>query len=141
MRMNIRPNSKLIFKKISVCIIVLSVILLSFNSPPTSQASESESIDTDMEFFILEIPNSVGEGFEPHILVGPGIDGNEWLYIDSPTGLGSQLSGNLWISKDGGLTWEFKETGRPPINYGGSGDSYRQAVAPDWSYSWRRANV
>ncbi len=105
-------------------LLLLLCITASFSSSQDYINSESVSIDKDIEFFTLELPDSVGEGFEPHIVVGPGIDGEEWLYIDSPTGLGSQLSGNLWISKDGGYTWEFKETGRPPINYGGSGDSY-----------------
>jgi PKD repeat protein len=79
---------------------------------------------------VKELENSVEGGFEPHILAGPGIDGNEWFYIDSPTGLGSGESGNLWISKDGGETWEKKNTGRQSINLGGSGDSYT-AVASD----------
>lgn len=114
--------------KLKVFTIACLIVLLCIpNGPSSSQDyinSDSVSTDTDIEFFVLAVPDSVGEGFEPHILVGPGIDGQEWLYIDSPTGLGSQLSGNLWISQDGGYTWDFKETGRPPINYGGSGDSY-----------------
>jgi PKD repeat protein len=122
--MNKNTYSGDITEKISALVVVSLVLLLSFTIIPSSEGSESESIETDIEFFVLELPDSVGEGFEPHILAGPGIDGEEWLYIDSPTGLGSQLSGNLWISRDGGYTWDFKETGRPPINYGGSGDSY-----------------
>lgn len=114
--------------RLKAFIVVCLIILLSISSNPSSSQdyinSDSLTRKTDIEFFVLQLPDSVGEGFEPHILVGPGIDGEEWLYIDSPTGLGSGLSGNLWISKDGGFTWEFKETGRPPINYGGSGDSY-----------------
>jgi hypothetical protein len=117
-------------EKLKAFFVTCIIILMSITGFPFNTVGDdyvtSESIirDKDIEFFVLEVPDSVGEGFEPHILVGPGIDGNEWLYIDSPTGLGSQLSGNLWISRDGGFTWEFKETGRPPINYGGSGDSY-----------------
>lgn len=127
--MNPTPASGKAFRKIKVFMIVTFVLLFSIiNIPlsPNSRAGDAETTSTnvDIEFFVLQLPDSVGEGFEPHILVGPGIDGEEWLYIDSPTGLGSQLSGNLWISQDGGYTWEFKETGRPPINYGGSGDSY-----------------
>ena len=128
--MRVRPSANRISNKIKAFAVVIFVLLLGFNFPSTISAqpdyitSESEIIGKDMEFFVLEVPGSQGEGFEPHILVGPGIDGEEWLYIDSPTGLGSSLSGNLWISKDGGYTWEFKETGRPPTNYGGSGDSY-----------------
>ncbi|UCE73569.1 MAG: PKD domain-containing protein [Methanomassiliicoccales archaeon] len=125
---NLRHSSLTKSKKIIPFTLACLIILMyNLSGPSNSQdeiISESESIETDIEFLVLEVPDSVGEGFEPHILVGPGIDGQEWLYIDSPTGLGSGLSGNLWISKDGGYTWEFKETGRPPINYGGSGDSY-----------------
>jgi hypothetical protein len=118
------------YNKIKIFMLVCTILLLSIaDIPPVISQdedliSESVSIETDIEFFVLELPNSIEGGFEPHILFGPGIDGNEWLYIDSPTGLGSGLSGNLWISKDGGYTWEFKETGRPPNNMGGSGDSY-----------------
>ncbi len=124
------PASGKILKRTKIFMLVCLILLLSITDNPsvTSQeediTSESVSIDTDIEFFVLELPNSIEGGFEPHILVGPGIDGEEWLYIDSPTGLGSGLSGNLWISKDGGYTWEFKHTGRPPNNMGGSGDSY-----------------
>ena len=109
---------------------MIMTLLLSLNSifNTTGQDeytnSESIAVDREMEFYTMEIPGGQGGGFEPHILVAPGTDGSEWLYIDSPTGLGSSLSGNLWISTDGGYTWEFKETGRPPINYGASGDSY-----------------
>lgn len=123
--MNKNGESWKITSRITALVVFGLVLLLSFNTIPTSEGSESKSVETDIEFFVLELPDSVGEGFEPHILAGPGYGtDDEWLYIDSPTGLGSQLSGNLWISKDGGFTWEFKETGRPPINYGGSGDSY-----------------
>ncbi len=126
-----RPSiSKKRLVNINALAVGFLVIILSFicsNSTFGQEeytSSKSKSIQTDIEFFVLEIPGSVEGGFEPHILVGPGIDGEEWLYIDSPTGLGSQLSGNLWISKDGGETWGFKETGRQPTNWGGSGDSY-----------------
>ena len=111
--------------------VIVFLLMLLFTIDPINNSAEdeyttSEAIteDRDIEFFTMMVPGSEGEGFEPNIVAGPGIDGTEWLYLDSPTGLGSQLSGNLWISKDGGYTWEFKETGRPPINYGGSGDSY-----------------
>jgi PKD repeat protein len=130
LNMNPRPGKP---SKLSVFTVAFLFLLLCIMSGPSSSLdyvnSDSVSSETDMEFFVLAIPDSVGEGFEPHILVGPGIDGEEWLYIDSPTGLGSQLSGNLWISQDGGYTWDFKETGRPPINYGGSGDSYTAVFA------------
>ncbi len=116
--------------KVTTFMMVFLLMLLSAIDPIINSAQDeyttSEAIteDRDIEFFTMMVPGSEGEGFEPNIVAGPGIDGTEWLYLDSPTGLGSQLSGNLWISKDGGYTWEFKETGRPPINYGGSGDSY-----------------
>jgi hypothetical protein len=134
-RMSVRPTSQKMTGKIKAIIVVISILLLGLNLTSSISAeedyttSETQLVEREMDYFVTEVPGSAGEGFEPHILVGPGIDGNEWLYLDSPTGLGSQLSGNLWISKDGGFTWEFKETGRPPINYGGSGDSYIAAFS------------
>ncbi|UCE37782.1 MAG: PKD domain-containing protein [Thermoplasmata archaeon] len=122
---NSSSNQSSVLKAITV--VSLLLLFSTFSAPSSSTDyinSKSKTEEDEIEFFVLEIPDSVGEGFEPHILVGPGIDGEEWLYIDSPTGLGSGLSGNLWISKDGGDTWEFKQTGRPPTNWGGSGDSY-----------------
>jgi hypothetical protein len=128
--MSVRPAADKMTIQIKSYIVIILILLLGLNLPSTFSAedeyttSESELIETDMDFFVMEIPGSQGEGFEPHILVGPGTDGSEWLYLDSPTGLGSGLSGNLWLSTDGGYTWDFKETGRPPSNSGGSGDSY-----------------
>lgn len=128
--MIVRPSANRNFIKLKTFTVVTLVLLLFFNIPsplsadPDYITSESEIVEKDMGFFTMEIPGSQGEGFEPHILVGPGTDGSEWLYIDSPTGLGSGLSGNLWISTDGGYSWDFKATGRPPGNTGGSGDSY-----------------
>jgi hypothetical protein len=87
------------------------------------------STDT-MTFFVTEVPDSVGGGFEPHILAAPGIDGREWYYIDSPTGLGSQESGWLWVSKDWGQSWTFLSKGIVSGSWAGSGDSYT-AVASD----------
>jgi PKD repeat protein len=128
--MQVRSTIKGRILKIKSFTFVILILLLGFNlsslvsSEDKYTNSESILVDREMDYFVTEVPGSDGEGFEPHILVGPGIDGNEWLYLDSPTGLGSGLSGNLWVSKDGGFSWEFKETGLPPINYGGSGDSY-----------------
>jgi PKD repeat protein len=85
------------------------------------------NVHKKIDFYVAAIENSVGEGFEPHIIAGPGIDGNEWYYIDSPTGLGGGQSGNLWISKDFGETWEPHPYGRNAL---GSGDSYT-AIARD----------
>ncbi|MCI0497503.1 MAG: glycoside hydrolase, partial [Thermoplasmata archaeon] len=83
----------------------------------------------NLAFFVNEIPDSEDGGFEPHVIVGPGPDGTgEVLYIDSPNGLASQLSGNLWRSDDGGNTWEIKP--KDFGNMGASGDSYT-AVASD----------
>ncbi len=74
-------------------------------------------------------------GFEPHILAGPGIDGNIWYYYDSPSGLVSKgteypenqhIPGNLWVSKDLGYTWEYKQKTVLEGIYspGGSGDTF-----------------
>jgi len=98
----------------------------AFAEPASSMEMPDEG-HRSIEFHTAEIPGSVGGGFEPHICAGMGYDGREWLYVDSPTGwLGGQ-SGNLWISKDHGETWEEHPYGR---NAGGSGDSYT-AIAKD----------
>ncbi len=82
-------------------------------------------VETEREFTVMQLPRpSVGTrggGFEPHILAGPGIDGNQWYYVDSPTGLGNTQGGNLWISKDHGETWEWYDK---DSLLGTSGDSY-----------------
>jgi hypothetical protein len=114
--------------------IALSIfLLLSFNlffpissqniNEPGYENNQHENID----FYVASIPDSAGEGFEPHIIAGPGIDGKEWYYIDSPTGMGGGQSGNLWISKNYGETWEPHPYGRNAL---GSGDSYT-AIAKD----------
>ncbi|HID74285.1 MAG TPA: PKD domain-containing protein, partial [Thermoplasmata archaeon] len=58
-------------------------------------------------------------------LAGLGIDGNQWYYVDSPTGLGNAegQGGNLWISKDHGVTWEWCDKDMA-TGTGRSGDSY-----------------
>jgi hypothetical protein len=128
--MRLKFVSKKMPGKTKVCKVVSLIVLLLISSFPYNSISQehelsrSVCINKEIEFFVLELPDSVGGGFEPHILAGPSIDGEEWLYIDSPRGFGSQLSGNLWISKDGGYSWEFKQTGRGSINQGWSGDSY-----------------
>jgi len=117
----------------------LPFLLLILMSSPTvvlvqndagAQAADGSvgpTVHKDIKLFVSQVPGSEGGGFEPHIAAGPGIDGTEWIYIDSPTGwLGGQ-SGNLWISKDHGETWEPHPYGR---NAGGSGDSYT-AIAKD----------
>jgi hypothetical protein len=91
-------------------------------------APENEGIiPKKLDFFLTTIEGSEGEGFEPHVIAGPGIDGEEWYYIDSPTGIGGGQSGNFWISKDQGETWEPNPYGRNAL---GSGDSYT-AIAKD----------
>lgn len=79
----------------------------------------------ERDYLVETLPQSVGQGFEPHILAGPGKDGTEWLYVDTPTGLGSSdgQGGNLWISKDHGVTWEWYDKDMA-IGTGRSGDSY-----------------
>ena len=78
------------------------------------------------DYNVIEVPNSVGGGFEPHILAAPGVDGKEWLYIDSPTGVGPTApSGNLFISKDHGKTWaNHQDKGANHRTVLGSGDTY-----------------
>ena len=96
---------------------------------PGEGARTVNATDT-MTFSVAEVPNSVGGGFEPHILAAPGVDGRQWIYIDSPTGLGSKKSGNLYISKDAGDTWAYSTKGIVSGSWIGSGDSYT-AVAKD----------
>jgi hypothetical protein len=116
---------------LSISISILLLIPSIFISPITSQTSAEIQIESSIhdyiDFNVSAVPDSVGGGFEPHIIAGPGIDGTEWYYIDSPTGLGGGQSGNLWISKDHGDTWEPHPYGR---NAAGSGDSYT-AIAKD----------
>jgi hypothetical protein len=115
--------------------LILTVFILfspMFNVQVSAQDDNSANIVDgavyeSIDFFVGEIENSAGEGFEPHILAGPGIDGGEWYYIDSPTGMGGGQSGNLWISRDYGVTWGPFPYGRNAL---GSGDSYT-AVAKD----------
>jgi hypothetical protein len=108
------------------------LILPTINIQPISAQNSGSykvppSTERPLDFYVAQLENSVGEGFEPHIIAGPGIDGEEWYYIDSPTGLGGGQSGNLWISKDYGDTWEPHPYGRNAL---GSGDSYT-AIAKD----------
>jgi PKD repeat protein len=113
-------------RKICVVVICTLVVLVSIMTPSLGQDEEEgynpqQNTYRELDFFVDELDNSMGGGFEPHIIAGPGVDGAEWYYIDSPTGLLGGDSGNLWISKDYGETWEFKPYGS---NIGGSGDSY-----------------
>ncbi|MDD5503144.1 MAG: PKD domain-containing protein [Candidatus Thermoplasmatota archaeon] len=97
---------------------------LAFLIAPAQSATAAAAIHTEMQFFVTQISDAAGAGFEPHIIAGPGIDGKEWLYTDSPTGLASGSGGNLWISKDGGMTWAFVSKVPGGTNPGGSGDTY-----------------
>jgi len=111
-----------IITSIALSILFLATLMSSLTALQPSPAG-GETTRTGIDFYVTEIPDSVRGGFEPHVIAGPGVDGKEWFYIDSPTGLGSQKSGNLWISRDKGLTWEFKP--KDPVgNFGESGDSY-----------------
>ncbi len=98
----------------------------------TAGAEDAAVIDANstMRFFVVEVPDSVGGGFEPHILAAPGVDGRQWYYVDSPTGLGSKQSGDLYVSKDYGQTWAFRPKGVISGSWAGSGDSY-SAVTKD----------
>ncbi len=87
----------------------------------STEIGREVTIHDTLDFLVSEVPDSTGEGFEPHIIAGPGITGEEWIYIDSPTGIGGGQSGNLWISKDHGESWESHSYGRNAL---GSGDSY-----------------
>jgi len=88
------------------------------------EAAEIIDANSTMRFFVVEVPDSVGGGFEPHILAAPGVDGRQWYYVDSPTGLGSKQSGDLYVSKDFGQTWTFRPKGIVSGSWAGSGDSY-----------------
>jgi hypothetical protein len=112
-----------------VALFMLGLLLVqgvsSFLSPPPSvAAAENETAVSAGDYQVIEVPNSVGGGFEPHILAAPSIEGREWIYIDSPTGLGSGQSGNLYISKDHGDTWTPNLKGIIVSSALGSGDSY-----------------
>jgi PKD repeat protein len=114
-------------RKICALIISIMVVLVTIMTPSMGQDDEQyinpeQNTYRELDFFVSELPNSKGGGFEPHIIAGPGVGGSgEWYYIDSPTGLLGGDSGNLWISTDYGETWQFKPYGS---NIGGSGDSY-----------------
>ncbi len=85
-------------------------------------SASGELVEQDIDYHVDMVEGSEGEGFEPHILAGPGIDGTEWYYIDSPTGLGGTQGGNLFISKDHGDTWQWYD--KDTALAGSSGDSY-----------------
>lgn len=122
---------------LTVAVLALLLVPLPTSSAeatlgPRNGAEEARSLNvTDtMTFFVTEVPDSVGGGFEPHILAAPGVDGKEWYYVDSPTGLGSKQSGDLWVSKDYAASWEHRTKGVISGSWAGSGDSYT-AVARD----------
>lgn len=119
--------------KKALCLILLTYFLIStVSSVVYAQDDENPIVPDegevrvwkDVDYYIQELPNSIGGGFEPHVMAGPSPGGaEEWYYIDSPTGIGPGGNyGNLWISKDGGYTWEDKT--RQGSNALGSGDTY-----------------
>jgi len=120
-------------RRVTARLLAFSVLLLLLPAPgpvaSTGRAADVESAEvlnatSSMRFFVTEVPDSVGGGFEPHILAAPGVDGRQWYYVDSPTGLGSQESGWLYVSKDYGQTWAFRSKGIVSGSWAGSGDSY-----------------
>jgi len=100
-----------------------------------SAGSEAVVEVVDKDFHVMVIPDSYEEGFEPHILAGPSIDGQQWYYVDSPTGLGNAngQGGNLWISKDHGETWAWYDKDMA-TGTGRSGDSYTAIKADGTIY-------
>lgn len=109
-------------------LIAVLILLSALFWIPISQGTV-EYVERD--YLTRTLPQSVGEGFEPHILAGPSIEGDQWYYVDTPTGLGSSegQGGNLWISKDHGDTWEWFDKDMA-TGTGRSGDSYT-AISED----------
>ncbi len=121
----------------SIILAFATVALMLLVSFGTMQA-EDVRFNPEFEVIIVDetLRNDRRDGFEPHIVAGPGEGGEgEWYYYDSPSGLLSpgvsmtRRPGNVWISKDHGLTWEFKEkknaiTDNLPPGIGGSGDTH-----------------
>jgi len=115
-------------------------VILSLLLAPSLAIPLASSAAPQKEFHIQPVDETVRggrrDGFEPHIIAGPSSDGTgEWYYYDSPSGLlspgvsNTRRPGNCWISKDYGLTWEFKEKDNFIINLlpqdpGGSGDTF-----------------
>ncbi|MCI0496726.1 MAG: PKD domain-containing protein [Thermoplasmata archaeon] len=106
----------------TAAVTALLTLLLLMLVPALTSAT---IVNVTKEFMVLEIPDSRQEGFEPHVLAGPSVDGEEWLYVDSPTGLGNAdgQGGNLWISKDHGDSWDWYDKDMA-TGTGRSGDSY-----------------
>ena len=104
---------------------IMGLLLALSLTPLANVEARIEYVEKDFTMMIL--PDSNGEGFEPHILAGPSIDGDQWYYVDSPTGLGNTQGGNLWISKDHGESWQWYDK---DTVVGSSGDSYT-AVTQD----------
>ncbi|MCK4614599.1 MAG: exo-alpha-sialidase, partial [Thermoplasmata archaeon] len=102
---------------ITVQLVIFLVFIIAIPHP----GAEARVEHVEKDFTVKTLPDSIGGGFEPHILAGQGIDGNQWYYVDSPTGLGSIQGGNLWISKDYGESWQWYD--KDSI-VGSSGDSY-----------------
>jgi hypothetical protein len=118
---------------------ILSVIgMLLFISllPGLPVQGEFPTNQYDIHPIDVTLRNDRRDGFEPHIIAGPAPGGDgEWYYYDSPSGLlspgvsNTRRPGNVWVSKDYGYTWEFKEKTNAvvdalPDGIGGSGDTY-----------------
>ena len=123
-------------------ILLLALLLLPVSAGPPASARPASAPDDPAEiptiinatgtmtFFVSEAPYHPVGGFESQVLAGPGKDGREWYYLNSPSGARWQQSGNLWISKDDGVSWTWMPKGPGTDSLGGSGDSCA-AVARD----------
>ncbi len=120
-----RERSLLPIRALSVLLFIVMITV------PFVDIASARIENVQKSFTMLEIPDSTEEGFEPHIIAAPSIDGQQWYYVDSPTGLGNTAGqgGNLWISKDYGLTWTWYDKDMAG-GTGRSGDSYT-AVSED----------
>lgn len=141
LRRNSCDATRLSGRRIHAVVLVLLMLQLPTGSVVSAEETGGSSPDaiiinaTDtMTFFVVEVPGSVGAGFEPHILAAPGVDSKQWYYVDAPTGLGSQESGWLFVSKDYGETWQFRSKGRLSGSWAGSGDSYTTVTSDGTIY-------
>ena len=120
---------------ISGIFILIALMLIITSIIPTILASGE--LPTD-QYHIVSVDETLRagrrDGFEPHIIAGPAPGGDgEWYYYDSPSGMlspgvsNTRRPGNVWVSKDYGFTWEFKEKDMhdlPPQDPGASGDTF-----------------
>jgi len=116
--------------------LMVSTAFLVTLSITGSHASAEQQKEFDIVIVDPEPRNGRRDGFEPHVIAGPAPGGDgEWYYYDSPSGLlspglsNTRRPGNVWISKDYGRSWEFKEKDNAiidllPQDPGGSGDTF-----------------